>query len=174
MSEDIEESIKALKTAIEIEITGYDTFRSFADKTNNEQGKKIFNQLAKDEESHREILEEQLAKLEGGSAWAEVDIPKSEIEELAPKIRERTLETKGENAVGELDALTTALDLEKRAKEFFVERAEATEIPEAKALFLRLAEWEETHYDLIKAEIDNINHTGFYFDMWEFKMDGQY
>ena len=57
---------------------------------------------------------------------------------------------------------------------FFKEQADLSEVPQAKALFLRLTEWEEAHYDLIKAEIDNINHTGFYLDMWEFKMDGQY
>jgi rubrerythrin len=174
MSEDLEVSIKALRTAIELEIKGLEAFQSFADQTDNEMGKKVFLQLAKDEIRHKEILEDQLDNLVQGKVWENVDIPKSDIEKLAPKIRKRALETKGESAVGELDALNAALDLERNAMAFFREKAEIVGIPEAKALFLRLAEWEETHYDLINAEIDSINHTGFYFDMWEFKMDGQY
>jgi len=174
MPGDMDESIKALQTAIEIEVNGYETYRRFADRTKIEAGKKVFNQLAADEVQHREILEEQLKKLTAGEQWEVLDIPLSVIEEVAPKIRERTAETKGESALGELDALNTALDLEKKAMVFFKEQADITDVPQAKALFLRLTEWEEAHYDLIKAEIDNINHTGFYLDMWEFKMDGQY
>lgn len=174
MSEEIEESKKALQTAIEIEIQGYDTFIKFAKTTENEAGRRVFNQLAKDEMRHREILEEQLNKLQAGQPWENVEIPHSVIEEVAPQIREKAIETKGETAVGELDALNTALDLEKKASTFFREQAKLTEIDEAKSLFLRLAEWEDTHYDIIKAEIDNINHTGFWLDFQEFKMDGMY
>jgi rubrerythrin len=174
MSDDIEASITALKTAIEIEIQGYDTFIKFSEQTRNDAGKRVFAQLAKDEKRHREILEEQLNKQLDGQPWEEVDIPKSVVEEIAPQIREKAIETKGEDAIGELDALNTALDLEKKASAFFREQADKTDIAEAKSLFLRLAEWEDTHYDLIKAEIDNINHTGFWLDFQEFKMDGMY
>ena len=174
MSDEIETSITALKTAIEIEIQGYDNFKRFAEQTNNDAGKRVFTQLAKDEERHREILEEQLNKLVEGKPWEEVEIPQSVVEEVAPQIREKAIETKGESAVGELDALNTALDLEKKASAFFRAQADLIEIAEAKSLFLRLAEWEDTHYDIIKAEIDNINHTGFWLDFQEFKMDGMY
>jgi rubrerythrin len=174
MSDDMEASIEALKTAIEIEIQGYDNFKRFEAQTQNDAGKRVFAQLARDEEKHREILEEQLNKLVEGKGWEEVEIPMSVVEEVAPQIREKAIETKGESAVGELDALNTALDLEKKASAFFRAKAEETEIVEAKSLFIRLAEWEDTHYDLIKAEIDNINHTGFWLDFQEFKMDGMY
>lgn len=174
MPGDNEESIKALQIAIEIEKNGYETYTRFAAETEIDAGKRVFGTLAKDEVEHRRILEEQLQRLTEGQPWEDIHIPLSVIEEVAPKIRERTAETKGESALGELDALNTALDLEKKAMVFFKEQAGKTELASAKALFLRLAEWEEAHYDLIKAEIDNINHTGFYLDMWEFKMDGQY
>ncbi|UCH90104.1 MAG: ferritin family protein [Thermoplasmata archaeon] len=172
--DDDNESIKAIRTAIEIEIVGLETFQKYAEQTKSEAGKKVFLQLAKDEKRHREILEDQLNKLTEGKPWEDVEIPASEIEQVVPKLRERAVETKGEAGAGEIDALNAALDLEKRASEFFREKAEQAEEPEAKALFLRLAEWEDSHYDLIKAELDSINHSGFWFDIREFRMDAMY
>jgi rubrerythrin len=174
MPEDNEESIKALKTAIEIEINGLETYQKFAAETENETGKKVFLQLAKDEVSHREILEEQLNQLIDGKPWTDVEIPVSEIEQVMPTIREKAIETKGESGLGEIDALNTALDLEKRSAQFFRDQSELVGIPEASSLFLRLAEWEDSHYDLIKAELDSITKTGFWFDIREFKMDAMY
>jgi rubrerythrin len=174
MSDETAETIQALQTAIEIEIQGLETFEKFAEQTQNEAGKKMFLQLAKDENTHREILEEQLNNLTKGQPLEEVDIPQSVIEQVVPKLRERAVETKGEAATGEIDALNAALDLEKRAAAFFREQAELTVIEEAKVMFIRLAEWEDTHYDLIQAELDNIKHSGFWLDFREFRMDAMY
>ena len=174
MSENIDESIKALKTAIEIEVNGYETFQNYAKESKNEAGKKVFLQLAKDEEQHKKILEEQLNKLTEGGSWEEIEIPESEVEQVIPKLRDTAVATKGEAGAGEIDALHTALDLEKKTAAFFREQADLTDIPEAKTLFLRLAEWEDSHYDLIKAELDSITHTGFWFDVKEFRMDGMF
>lgn len=37
-----------------------------------------------------------------------------------------------------------------------------------------LAEWEDSHYDLIMAQIDYIKNTGVWLGMPEFRMDGRY
>ncbi|MDZ7386035.1 MAG: rubrerythrin, partial [candidate division KSB1 bacterium] len=67
-----------------------------------------------------------------------------------------------------------ALDLERKAAAFFRQQAEGAGNAEARAVFLRLAEWEDSHYDLIQAELDHINRTGFWLGIPEFQMDGKY
>lgn len=41
-------------------------------------------------------------------------------------------------------------------------------------MFLRLAEWEDSHFELIQAELDYVKNTGFWFGVHEFKMDGMF
>ena len=168
------ELVQILKTAIEVEENGYSTFKKYAEQTQNENGKRMFNKLAKDEMEHRAILEKQLQEYNESGEWKNIQIPKSQVEQLIPAIREKQKRTKGEAHVGEVDALNTALDLERKAAQFFRDKAEEVSDTNAKEMFIRLAEWEDSHYELIRAELDYINNTGVWFGIPEFKMDGTY
>ena len=163
-----------LKTAIEVEINGLNTFNKFADQTQDEDGKRMFKRLADDEKEHKAILEKQLRNLSEGGSWQSIQIPPSRVEKLIPALREKQKRTKGESGMGELDALNTALDLERKAAQFFRDKAKEVDNPEAKETFLRLAEWEDAHFELIQAELDNIKNTGLWFGMPEFRMDGTF
>jgi rubrerythrin len=167
-------SLKALQTAIEVEDNGIITFLKFARQTKETTGKNMFIRLAMDEHEHRRILEKQLHTFLENGQWEKIVIPPSELERLRPSIREKQHRTKGESGMAELDALNTALDLEKKTATFFREQAEVVTEPAAKDLFVRLAEWEEAHFDIIQAELDSIQGTGFWFGIPEFQMDGKF
>lgn len=167
-------AVKALRTAIEIEDNGLLTFLKFARQTKDATGKNMFIRLAMDEHEHRLLIEKQLNNLLEGKPLINIEIPKSEIEEIAPKIREKQQRTRGESGLLEIDALNTALDLERKAARFFRDQANLISDSEAKALFIRLAEWEDAHFDIIQAELDSIQGTGFWFGIPEFQMDGKY
>jgi len=167
-------SVNALRTAIEVEENGLYTFLKFARQTKDETGKNMFIRLAMDELEHRRILDKQLNKLLEGGEWEYVEVPHSEIEQIAPTIREKQQRTKGESGLAEVDALNTALDLEKKTADFFRQQAELVDEPEAQDLFIRLAEWEDAHFDIIQAELDSIKGTGFWFGIPEFQMDGKF
>ncbi len=174
MSQNIQQLSEILQTAIKVEINGYETFKKFAISTADEHGKKMFERLAADEIEHQQILETQLKRLKESGQWHPVIIPKSKVENLLPAIREKQKRTKGQSGLGEVDALKAALDLEKKAAAFFREKADEVDDPEAKASFLRLAEWEDSHFELIQAELDHINNTGVWFGIPEFRMDGAF
>ena len=167
-------AVKALRAAIEIEDNGLLTFLKFARQTKDATGKNMFIRLAMDEHEHRLLIEKQLNNLLEGKPLINIEIPKSEIEEIAPKIREKQQRTRGESGLLEIDALNTALDLERKAAKFFRDQAKLISDSEAKALFIRLAEWEDAHFDIIQAELDSIQGTGFWFGIPEFQMDGKY
>ena len=52
--------------------------------------------------------------------------------------------------------------------------AETANEPEVEKFFVRLAEWEDTHYEIVQSELDAINQTGFWFGIPEFRMDGKF
>jgi rubrerythrin len=174
MAMSAEESMKILKTAIEIEENGEATFKRLAQETHNENGKRMFERLAADEREHRRILLEQMNALTRDGSWRALEIPKTAVEKVAPTIREKQQKTKGAAALGEIDALNTALDLERKAAGFFRDKAEEVDAPEAKSLFIRLAEWEDAHFELIQAELDSLKNTGLWFGIPEFRMDGTF
>jgi rubrerythrin len=165
---------KILKTAIEVEINGLNTFVKFAKETQDESGKRMFERLAQDEREHKAILEKQLKNLSEGGSWTSIQIPPSSVEKLLPAVRDKQKRTKGESGLGELDALNTALDLERKAAQFFRDKAAEVDNAEAKDMFIRLAEWEDAHFELIQAELDNIKNTGLWFGIPEFRMDGTF
>ncbi len=166
--------MKALKMAVDIEDNGLVTFLKFARRTKHEFGKNMFIRLAMDENEHRRILEKQMHHLAEGQPWVEIEVPKYEIENVAPTMTDRQQKVTGESGGAETEALKIALDLERKAAKFFREQAEAAIDPKARSLFEHLAQWEDAHFDLIQAEMDSINNTGFWFNVPEFKMDGKY
>ena len=168
------ESVEALRTAMDIEDNGLLTYLQFARQSINETGKNMFIRLAIDEHNHRIILEKQLYELLSNGNWEVIEIPKSEIEKILPAIREKQKRTKDKAELNEIDALHTAFDLERKSAQYYRENAEKFNSKEAKLLFTRLAEWEDTHIDLIQAELDSINQTGLWFGIPEFYMDGKY
>ncbi|MGQ9818171.1 MAG: ferritin family protein [bacterium] len=164
--------MEILKTGINIEKNGIRTYLDYAFKTKDTTGKNMFIRLSEDELDHMEVLEKQLDSIMCNQTWICQDIPESIIEKIVPKIRELD-RSKTEQGLDELAALKTALDLEKKSIEFYRDSKTKISNPDALKIFDRLIEMEESHYDLIQAEIDNIEKTGFWFGISEFTMEGE-
>jgi len=161
-----------LKTGIDIERNGLIKYLDFAVMTKDETGKNMFIKLARDEFSHMETLDNQLKNLMCGNIWVCEDIPKSVIEKLAPKLRDID-KIKSADGTDELSALKIALDMEKRSISFYSDGKKKIKNAEAEKIFDRIIEMEESHYDLIQAEIDHIETTGFWFGIREFTLEGE-
>lgn len=164
------EYLEALKTALDFEIRGARFYLDTARKVKDESGKNILIRLALDELDHYEILLKQRESLEKEGKWGSVEVKKSVIEKLLPKI-ERKQTGKGEYHISELDALEMALEQEKKSRDYYDEQAKKVESREAKEMFLRLRDMEEAHYTLIQAEIDHIRGYGFWMGFQEFDME---
>ena len=174
MSDQNIDSLKALRTALAVEENGLKTYLNFALQTKDQNGKNMFIRLAMDEQEHRRIIGEQLDQLAEGKPWKAVEVALSVLEKVAPKIHVEDQRIKGESGLLALDALETALEMERAAADLFAGQARLATDSEARALFLRLKEWEDAHYEIIQAEIDSIKGTGLWFGMSEFQMDGKY
>ena len=161
----------ALKKAIMVEKAAMKKYMEYAKATKDVSGKNMFVTLALDEWAHMSILEKQLDRISGSGSWYSAEIPRSEIELLVPKLKERKMRNNAESGVGDMGALSTALREEREANEYYLKQAGLMTDAAAKKMYLRLAEMEDAHYQIIEAEIDGIKGNGFWLGFPEFTMD---
>ncbi len=146
----------------------------FAKAVKDPKAKNVLINLADDEVGHLTKLERHLMNILKGDPWL---LPKAEeIEAVArvfassayedKEIREEDLEN-----LDEINILNIAVKREIIANKFYLDLAATANTPEAKEMFLSLAEEEELHRKILQAEIDSIGQSGFWFDMQEFTME---
>jgi len=146
----------------------------FAKAVKDPKAKNVLINLADDEVGHLTKLEKHLMNLLKDQPWL---YPKAEeIDAVAAvftssaypdkEISEEDLEN-----VDEVRILKLAVDREIIANQYYLDLAAKTESPEAKEMFLALAKEEELHMKILKAEIDSVGQSGFWFDMQEFTME---
>jgi rubrerythrin len=146
----------------------------FAKAVKDPKAKNVLINLADDEVGHLTKLEKHLLNILKDQPWL---YPKAdEIDAVAAvftssaypdkEISEADLEN-----VDEIRILNLAVDREIIANRYYLDLAARTESPEAKEMFLALAKEEELHMKILKAEIDSIGQSGFWFDSQEFTME---
>jgi rubrerythrin len=166
--------IKAIKTAIQMEEEGYEYYMKAAEQTDNDMGKSMFKQLAKDELEHRRTFETMFDTIADPSTWRKLAAETPGVAEL-PVFQDATKDigkTKGMTA--DANALRIGMENEKKSIDYYQKVAGETDDPQAKSIFTNIAQQEEFHYNLLQAELDSITRTGFWFDTAEFRMDGKY
>ncbi len=163
---------EAIKTALEFETQVRQVYHDAAESASDPVGKRIFKVLAEEEQGHLEYLRHKLDEWKkSGRLTAErlnTVIPSRE------RIRKRisTLEAhrSGDERGGELQMLTRALDVEAKTCDFY--KRMVKELPqEGKQLFAHFVEIEEGHLAIVRAEIDYLTKTGYWFDVKEFDME---
>lgn len=162
---------EVLQLAIAAEEESLKRYLEFAISTREENGKNMFIRLAQDEFMHHKLLNRMLQELKDTGTCLRVKIPPTVIEKLVPRLADKSLRVKGKEGQSALDALLTALNLEINARNFYQDQAERATPKSIRAVFLRLAQMEKAHSDLIQAEIDYIQKTGFWFGFQEFTLE---
>lgn len=162
----------ALQKAIQSEKSALETYLKFARQTKNVSGKDMFVRLCQDELGHLNILEKELDNLMTGQKWVKAKFQPSDIEEILPHLASpKDLVQAGQGSPDDLSALNLALDMERKAVNFYKKEGQKAEDSNARAMYARLAEMEEAHYNLIQAELDHINDLGFWFGIREFSLE---
>lgn len=165
---------EAIKTAIQLEKDGRAFFEQAAKETQNELGKKMFRKLAGDEIRHLKTFKRMFETLTDPQTWREL-LKEGSPHERMPFFAEKAQNRKpAEKGAGELNALQQALEVERKAITFFREVSQQAADSPASRIFQIIAKEEESHYDLIQAQIDSVTHAGYWFDIGEFQMDGMY
>jgi len=140
--------------------------------TTDPVGKRIFRVLADEEQNHLNYLQSKLNEWKGtGKIVAErldTTIPSEEaIGEGISSLEDRMAD---EDRGGELQMLSRAFEVEVKTSNFY--KKMVTELTsEGQQLFARFVEIEEGHLAIVRAEIDYLSRTGYWFDFKEFDME---
>lgn len=165
---------EALVTALEYEHRVRDHFRKSAAQAVGPDARRFFELMAREEQGHVEYLELKVAQWRQTGTLGKTDLA------TAVPLRDWLAEGKASlrPAAGTLPSpsprehLFTALELEHQVTEFYRRLVASVEDPEATRLFQRFLEIEDGHTALVQAEIDHETHTGVFFDVQEFTLDG--
>ncbi|MCL5962706.1 MAG: ferritin family protein [Chloroflexi bacterium] len=170
--------VEIVGAAIEAERAGHKFYIQAADSTDDPKGKQMFTRLANDELAHLYWLmtvRQSLVKTGGFELKVEdidkIKVPVTEVADyLFPAVGAAASGI--ENKSRDLAALQRGIETEQKATAFYAEAAEKTQDAGGKALFRKLADWEEQHLHLLNAEYDYLTNTGFYFGVAEFQLEG--
>lgn len=175
MAELSKEILDAIKYATRMEIQGRSFYEYMAELTNSEHGKKVFKSLAQDEIVHIQKFNEIFTAVIGNDEWKSyVDKEESDKHTVLAELKGRVEQRGKEDKATDLEALRIGLELERGAIDYYTKQVNSTDNTAVKDLFAHIIKEEQYHYDLLQAQYDNINGSGFWFDMAEFKMDGRF
>ncbi|NQT87381.1 ferritin family protein [bacterium] len=150
-----------LEYAIQLEKDGLAFYSEAAENTESILGRKMFESLAGDETRHIAILEN-IAKLINVEIAEET--PKERIVTLFSTLGPEMREQLGANP-SDTDVVEKALATEKRAVEFYEEQAREIADMDHKVIFMRLADEERQHVEILQNTLMYLNDTGHWF-LW--------
>jgi rubrerythrin len=169
------QALQAIETAIQIEKDGLAFYAEAARQTEDPNGKRMFQSLAKDEAAHQKLFETVRESLLQEGNW----LSPEEVAALSPKsfdlppIFPAGDEIKSTQIPErELAALQRGIEAEEAAIAFYSGQREKTDDPDGKAMYAYLIDQEEGHRTILQGEYDYLNRTGFWFDFQEFSLEG--
>jgi rubrerythrin len=157
-----EETLRALKTAIEAELTGHEFYKNAARSTDDPNGKEAFGRMAAEEMKHFEYLRHQYrAVLEQGGYDFSKSLVREPHEHGVSPIFSEAIRGRIKDSHFEVSALTIGMKLEFDAVKFYESCAQKAEDERARQLYLELADWERGHYEAFEQELEALKEDYF-------------
>ena len=164
----------AIGVALGFERKVRDHYQRSAEGLEDPLGRRVFQTLAAEEQGHVDYLQHCLAE------WKETGkVPDRPLKTVLPRgvkwieVERKKLQGRPDRRVArasELDALKVALQYEKDADAFY--HRLVMELPRGEqVLFEKFLGIEDSHVELVQAELDSVLGTGFWFDGMEFRLE---
>jgi len=163
---------EAIKTALEYEYKIRDIYLEGVRAIDDAAGKRIFQELADDEQRHVDYLEYKLDEWQQTGKITpqklESTIPsRSIIRKEAAKIRSQM---KRDDRGVKQQMLSKALKMEIETSNFYRQLVDQL-AEEGRQMFNRFLEIEDNHIEAVQFELDYISHPGYWFGFEEFDME---
>jgi rubrerythrin len=164
---------EAIKTALEFENKVLKVYQDAEKNAVDPVGRKVFQQLAKEEEGHVAYLESRLSewRKSGHIALEELRTAVPDKERIAEGRKRLAKPMRGKpTSPTEVEYLQRALAAERETSAFY--RKMVSELAEERRkLFARFLEIEEGHVAIVEAELDAVSGSGFWFGIKEFDLE---
>jgi rubrerythrin len=162
----------AIVTAMELEARVRDIYADACNTCADSAGKRVFQMLRDDEQSHYDYLKRRLTEIQQKGAIhlepIQTPIPDAgQIQTQLAKLK-KTLAQEDRGVLQQL--LSHALKAELQTSDYYREMIAEFTGP-LQEMFIRFLEIEDAHVDAVQAELDYVMHTGYWFDFKEFDME---
>ena len=154
--------MNALEVARKMETDAIKFYTEAAAKTQYEAGKKMFLSITEDEKRHLVMIAD---LIQGLNITIKDVSPIGEVKTVFESLKD-TMMKKVAASKDELDAFRIAMQMEKEGKEFYQKSLAAATTDKEKALFKRLIEEEQQHYEIFENTFSHLSDTGNWF-LWE-------
>ncbi len=160
-----DKTLEALKTAIQMEVDGKQFYLKASKSSGNELGAKLFQTLAKEEDSHRLKFEEIYQTIRSEKAWPEVSFTPHHGKELKTLFAIASKDVK--STATELEAVQTAKNMETRTRDYYEEQAKNASFTAEKRYFQALAQEEAAHHLVLNDYYEYLQNPAGWFTMKE-------
>jgi rubrerythrin len=144
--------MEILDHAMQMEKDGEEYYRSLAEKCPDAGLVSILTRLADAEVRHYDVLRQ----IKESKA---IRLVKTALREDTKSIFRRMIDAGEELDYGtsEVELYRKAQELERKSRDFYLEKAEEVDTPEAKEVFFKIADEEKLHYSLLESVIEFIS-----------------
>ncbi len=171
MESEHSKTLEALRTAIQMEIDGKQYYIKVGESSGNELGRKLFKQLAVEEDRHREKFEEIFNTFQKTKGWPAVDFKPRDGKAIRNALAGLNLSEKPSST--ELEAVQTAMAMENKTRDFYKEQSRISSFETQKKYYEILAQEESVHHALLLDYYEYMQNPAGYFTMKErHSMDG--
>ncbi len=164
---------EAIRTAIEYETKVRDCYRDALAATDGSAGQEFFQLMSDEEQEHVDFLAARLKEWKATGAVCRADMRSAvpDRDAIAGGIATMKDGLAGDASGAELDWLRKAGEVEEATSAFY-EKVVAELPEEYRPMFARFLEIERGHLALVKAQIDELTGTGYWFNTQEFNLEG--
>ena len=161
--------LEILKQAILLERRGKAFYNKIAEQSENKAVRDFFETMAAEEQKHMQMLSEQFKAYRQQRQFVPGGFSENDTSQVASNILTQEIKAKISAAGFEAAAISAAIAMEERAIELYAQGAQASEDPEAKALYAWLSNWERDHLNAL-LDIDKALKEKVWFDrkFWPF------
>lgn len=163
---------EAITTSIAFETRVRNTYRDAMKAATDAIGERVFKLLADEEQGHLDYLQSRLEEWRSTGRIIpeklQTAVPPQEVINQQAKVLSEKLA--GDARGQEVEMLRKAELVEAEVSEFYARMVDELE-DEAKQMFQRFLEIEKGHLAIVRAEIDALSGSGYFFDIGEFDME---
>ncbi len=145
----------ALELTLAVERRGYSFYINASKKTQNPDGRRMFQDLAEEESDHLDKLQHEYRVLIDEHSWlrrepARLPVSRKIADQIFPE--RELLNVDVQDRTTHLEALEIAIDLERKSHRFFTDFAKQLDDPRGRKIFRDFADEERTHLESLRKE----------------------
>jgi len=148
-----------------MEKDGKNYYLKMSQTSRNDLGKKLFQSLAAEEDAHLKIFEQIYSTIDTNLGWPELEFTPRNGKELRTLFADAS--ENPEYVSSELGAIQTAMDMENKSQDFYLERAGKATSEIEKKYYTLLAGEERAHHAVLLDYFEYLKNPEQYFTLKE-------